>query len=64
MTDISAQFIGLTKKKAQDFAEAKSLIFRLIRIDAEPYFPYPDDRYDQRVCVEIDNGLVTKASVR
>ena len=56
-------FLGLTKKAAQDKAEAKNLIFRLIRIDADPFFAYPDetDVCTTRICVEIDNGKVSKA---
>jgi len=59
----SEEFLGLTKKAAQDKAEAKNLIFRLIRIDNEPYFAYPPetDVCEQRLCVEIDNGKVSKA---
>lgn len=64
MADITTQFIGLTKKRAQDLAEAKNYVFRLIRIDSEEYFKYPDDRCDTRVCIEIDNGAVTKATAQ
>lgn len=57
-------FVGLTKKSAQNLAEAKNMIFRLIRIDAEPYLPYPEDARVDRVCVELDNGQVSKASIQ
>lgn len=57
-------FIGQTKKGSQNLAEARGLIFRLIRVDAEDYLAYPEDQRMDRVCVEIDNGKVTKATVR
>lgn len=63
MTDIAQQFLNLPKKKAQDVAEAKNMIFRLIRIDEKPYFDYPLEQRTDRVCVEIDNGVVTKATI-
>ena len=61
--DIAAEFIGKSKKSAQDHAERRNLIFRLIRIDAEHYFPYPDDKREDRVCIEIDNGKISKVIV-
>ena len=63
MADASA-FMGLTKKGAQNKAEALNLIFRLIRIDSEAFYAYPEDKREDRVCVEIDNGSVTKASIQ
>jgi hypothetical protein len=57
-------FLGLTKKSAQNKAEEMNLIFRLIRIDSESYYAYPEDKREDRVCVEIDNGAVTKASIQ
>lgn len=57
-------FLGLTKKGAQNKAEEKNLIFRLIRIDAEQFYTYPDDERTDRLCVEIDDGKVTKATIR
>lgn len=60
----ASDFLGLSKKKAQDKAEAKSLIFRLIRVGEEHFFPYPDDVRTDRLCVEIDNLIVTKASIQ
>lgn len=58
------EFLGLSKKSAQDKAEAKSLVFRLIRVDAEDFFSYPEEKRDDRVCVEIDKGKVTKVSIQ
>jgi hypothetical protein len=57
-------FLGLTKKGAQNRAEEKNMIFRLIRIDGEKYYEYPEDTRTDRVCVEIENGKVTKATVQ
>lgn len=57
-------FLGLSKKSAQNKAEALNLIFRLIRIDAEKYYEYPEDTRTDRICVELDSGKVTKASVQ
>ena len=54
-------FIGLSKKASQDLAEKKNLIFRLISIDGESFFPYPEDERADRICVELENGKVAKA---
>ncbi len=60
----ASDFMGLTKKGAQNKAEALNMIFRLIRIDTESFYAYPEDKREDRVCVEIDNGAVTKASIQ
>lgn len=60
----SSDFIRQTKKGAQNLAEARAMIFRLIRVDGDQFFAYPDDTRNDRVCVEIDNGKVTKATIR
>lgn len=60
----ASQFVGLSKKRAQDLAEAKNMVFRLIRVDGEGFFAYPDDSRTDRVCVEIDAGLVSKATLK
>lgn len=57
-------FLGLSKKGAQNKAEALNMIFRLIRIDGESYYTYPEDTRTDRICVELDGGKVTKASVQ
>ena len=57
-------FLGLTKKRAQDKAEALSLVFRLMRIDEEQFLPYPEDNFPDRICVEIDKSVVTKATLQ
>lgn len=56
-------FIGLSKKAAQDKAEAKNMIFRLISVDGDPFFSFPTDKRDDRVCIEITGGKVTKATI-
>lgn len=57
-------FLGMTKKAAQNAAEAKNMIFRLVSVDGEKYLGYPDDRRSDRVCVEVTDGKVTSAVVR
>ena len=57
-------FLNLSKKAAQDKAEGKNLIFRLIRIDNEQYFSYPSDTRTDRICVEIDSGKVSKSTIQ
>ena len=64
MTTPIIDFIGMTKKRAQDVAELKNLIFRLISIDGDPFLAYPEDERTDRVCVEIENGKVSKATIR
>ena len=59
-----SEFIGLSKKRAQDLAEKKNMIFRLIRVDSEQFLPYPDDKRDDRVCCEIEKAKVIKASIQ
>jgi len=55
-------YLGLTKKSAQDRAEGKNLIFRLIKSEGKDFFSYPEDHEarQDRVCVEIENGKVVK----
>ena len=57
-------FIGLTKKIAQDRAEGQNMIFRLISINGEPFFSYPEDHRDDRVCAELVDGKVIKATIQ
>jgi hypothetical protein len=58
------KFLGLTKKQAQDKAEGNNLIFRLIKIDGRDFFSYPEDTRDDRICIEVENGVVTKATIQ
>lgn len=60
----ATDIIGLGKKRAQNIVEEKNMIFRLIRVDQEQYQSYPDDVRTDRVCVEIDNEKITKATIR
>jgi len=64
MTAPTIDFIGMTKKRAQDVAELKNLIFRLISIDGDPFLSYSEDERTDRVCVEIEDGKVSKATIR
>lgn len=57
-------FLGLNKKDAQNKADRYNFIFRLIRIDEKAFFSYPPDTREDRVCVEIDNGEITKATLQ
>lgn len=57
-------YLGLTKKGAQNKAEAENLIFRLIKIDGEEFLPYPTDERTDRICIEIEDGKVVTASVQ
>jgi hypothetical protein len=58
----SEDYLGLTKKAAQNKAEQQNLIFRLIRINDKSYFDYPEDTRSDRVCVEIDHDKVVKVT--
>lgn len=60
----SSQFIGMSKKRSQDVAEKLNLIYRLIRIDNEEFHDYPSDIRDDRVCVELEKGVVVKAVIQ
>ncbi len=58
----ASDYLGLSKKSAQDKAERQNMIFRLIRVDAEGFFSFPVDKREDRVCIEIDKGVVTKVT--
>jgi hypothetical protein len=58
------EFLGMSKKRAQDVAESKNMIFRLISIDGDPFMSYPEDQRTDRVCVEIVSGKVIKAVIQ
>jgi hypothetical protein len=60
----TAIYVGMGKRQAQNKSEIDNLIFRLIRVDAEDFLSYPDDVRDDRICVEIDDNKVTKATIR
>lgn len=64
LKEIAAKFIGLSKNSGQNKAENSNLIFRLIRKDGEAFMDYPSDSRTDRVCVEIDKGEITKATIQ
>ena len=59
-----SDLIGLGKRSAQNQAEHKNLIFRLVSVDGEKVLGYPEDTRDDRVCVEIVNEKVVKAVIQ
>lgn len=61
---IENQFVGLGKRAAQNKAEFLNLSFHLIRVDKENFFSYPDDTRADRICIEIDEGRVSRAKIR
>lgn len=57
-------FIGMGKRRAQNEAESRNLIFRLVSVDGEKVLGYPDDTgRSDRVCVEITADKVSKATI-
>jgi hypothetical protein len=64
MTLSANDFIGLSKTGGHNKSEKMNLIFRLIRVDNEMFHDYPSDIRDDRVCVEIENGKIVKASIQ
>lgn len=61
---MSNEFIGMSKVGAQNRAESKNWVFRLVSVNGEVFLGYPEDTRDDRVCVEIVNGKVVKAEIR
>lgn len=59
MAHKESDFLGKVKRDAQNVAERHNLIWRHIRADKERIFTYPDDKREDRICVETDNGVVT-----
>jgi hypothetical protein len=58
-------FIGVSKFKAHDLAEANSLVYRLVSVDGAIFLGYPtDEPRTDRICVEIENGVVVKATIQ
>lgn len=57
-------FHGLSKWRAQDLAEFRSLVFRLVSIDGDIFLGYPADKREDRICVEIEKGSVVKATIQ
>lgn len=57
----ASEFVGMGKRPAQNKAEARGLIFRLVSVDGEQILGYPEDSRDDRVCVEVEGTKVVKA---
>lgn len=60
----AADFIGLSKKGAQNLAEVNNMIFRLVSVDERNILGLPEDERLDRVCVEIEKGKVTRATIQ
>ncbi len=58
------KFIGLPKRQSQNLADEWNLIFRLCKVDGKDFFDYPEDVRTDRVCIEIENGKVVKATIQ
>jgi len=58
------EFVGLSKSRAQDVAEYKSLVFRLVSVDGETFLGYPEDTRTDRICIEIEKGKVVIATIQ
>lgn len=57
------QMKGMEKRAAQNFAERKNLIFRLVSVNGEMYLGKPEDSRTDRVCVEIVDNRVVEAYI-
>lgn len=58
-------YFGLTKKAAQNKAEAENKIFRLVSVDGEKFLGDPEDGpITDRVCIVIKDGKVEDAYYR
>lgn len=57
-------FIGKSKKEAQDIAEKANLIFRLVSVDGNNRLGWPEDKREDRICVELNAGKVIKAEIQ
>lgn len=62
MTD-AEQMKGMEKRAAQNFAERKNLIFRLVSVNGETFLGKPEDARTDRVCVEIVDNRVVDAYI-
>jgi hypothetical protein len=62
---LADRFLGVGKAKAHDLAEQLNLVFRLVSVNGELFLGYPTDGVrSDRVCVEIINGSIVKASIQ
>lgn len=57
----TSQFKGMGKRAAQNLAEAKNLIFRLVSTDGETILGKPEDVRTDRVCVTIVKDKIDEA---
>jgi hypothetical protein len=60
----AADFLGLSKRSAQDKAEQLNLIFRLVSIDGVDYLGLPTDVRTDRICAILFGGVVTQATIQ
>lgn len=61
----ASDFVGLDKKAAQNKAEAKNMIFRLVAKDGETFLGDPSDPgRNDRVCCTIVDGTVVSAEIK
>ena len=61
----ASDFLGLSKRSAQDKAEQLNLIFRLVSVDGVDYLGLPtDDVRTDRICVVLFGGVVTQATIQ
>lgn len=61
---LAKKYVGLTKKAAQDQADRDNLIYYLVSVDGEKRLGYPNDDRDDRLCVEMENRIIVKATIR
>lgn len=57
-------FVGMSKSGAQNKVEALNMIFRLVAVDGVPFLGLPEDKRDDRVCVEITKAKVSAAIIQ
>lgn len=56
-------FLGLPKKNAQDLAERRNMIFRLVSVDGKEFLGWPTDQRDDRICCVIEDLKVSNAKI-
>lgn len=60
----AADFLGLSKRSAQDKAEQLNLIFRLVSVDGIDFLGLPTDVRTDRICIVMFGGIVTQATLQ
>jgi hypothetical protein len=63
MVNVS-DLVGLGKRDAQNKSELKNLIWRLVSVNGERFLGWPEDKREDRVCVEIVNEKVVSAVIQ